>query len=431
MGWKRMLIGAERVKRAYEEASGLFFLLTLVLTVFQKGLLVTFAFAGLIIVAVSWLTVKAYEARKRLKLQGRWQILAWTHYRGVLAEAQAKSLHQGVLKIDFLTFYNGQFEDRINKFYQEIQYVADSYPHLDAVIFDIEYFDDLRDGVMFGDRQFRLIPYESFMEYPIDLQQLSLPEVVRKVLCVQGVGTLALPLRWGYTGFGRKLQPGVGGCLANEPSIDIDWLINDTDERGWLKENPCLVTLDWYLPTMMLLALRFGAAHDSLTPDQFKRLVEMMENLAPLMRKDKPLFEDPWELAKEVNSCNKLIVIGGGNWLWSSQSPESERVSVVPSRSGYLIWCECLGFLHHNDNPSRGWCRDANTFVKWIIHPDRRDAIARTARFHAFDPFKDPMPPLPRNLCFRRVLPPRQHKVFVCRKEWEEAWENWKKDLQC
>jgi hypothetical protein len=386
---------------------------------------------GLIIVAVI-LAVKAYEARKRLKLQGRWQILAWTHYRGVLAEAQAKSLHQGVLKIDFLTFYNGQFEDRINKFYQELQYVADSYPHLDAVIFDIEYFDDLRDGVMFGDRRFRLIPYESFMEYPIDLQRLNLPRVVRDVLHVPGVGTLALPLRWGFTGFGRKLQPGVGGRLANEPYIDIYWLTTDTDEQRWLIGNPCLVTLDWYLPTMMLLALqRFGAECASLTPDRFNELVEMMEKLVPLMRKDKPLFEDPWELAKEVNNGrDNVIVIGGGNWLWSSQSSEPKRISVVPSSAGYLIWCECLGFLHHNDNPSRGWCRDANTFVKWIIHPERRDAIARTARFHAFDPFKDSMPnELSSVSCSRRVLPPRQHGVHVCRKEWEEAWENWKKHL--
>jgi len=430
MGWKHMLDWAGRVKRGYEEASGLIFLLTLVLVVFQKYLLVIFA--GLIIVAVSWLTVKAYEARKRLKLQGRWQILAWTHYRGVLAEAQAKSLHQGVLKIDFLTFYNGQFEDRINKFYQELQYVADSYPHLDAVIFDIEYLEELRNGVMFEDRRFRLIPYERFMEYQIDLQRLNLPNVVRNVLHLSGVGTLALPLRWGYTGFGRKLNPGAGGRLASQPFIDPRWLITDTQERRWLKENPCLITLDWYLPTMMLLALqRFGAAHPQLTHDQFNKLLEMMEKLVPLMRKDKPLFEDPWELAKEVNNGqDNVIVIGGGNWLWSSQSSEPERISVVPSSAGYLIWCECLGFLHHNDNPTKGWCRDANTLVKWITYADRRDAIARTARFHAFDPFKDPMPrELSSVPCFRRMLPPRQHEVFVCRKEWEEAWENWKKLL--
>jgi hypothetical protein len=215
MDWKRILLEKwQKAKRFYEGASEIVSLFTLVVALVWKYPLVILV--GLIIVAVI-LAVKAYEARKRLKLQGRWQILAWTHYRGVLAEAQAKSLHQGVLKIDFLTFYNGQFEDRINKFYQELQYVADSYPHLDAVIFDIEYFDDLRDGVMFGDRRFRLIPYESFMEYPIDLQRLNLPRVVRDVLHVPGVGTLALPLRWGFTGFGRKLQPGVGGRLANEP----------------------------------------------------------------------------------------------------------------------------------------------------------------------------------------------------------------------
>jgi len=430
MGWKRWLIRAERVKRVYEEASGLIFLLTLVLVVFQKYLLVIFA--GLIIVAVSWLTVKAYEARKRLKLQGRWQILAWTHYRGVLAEAQAKSLHQGVLKIDFLTFYNGQFEERLNEFYKELQYVSDSYQHIDAVIFDIEYLEDLREGVSFGNEQFELIPYESFMEYPIDLQRLNLPQVVRDVLHVLGVGTLALPLRWGYTGFGRKLQAGTGEQLASEPSIDPTWLTTNTPEREWLIRNPCLVTLDWYLPTMMLLALwRFGAAHAQLIRGRFNELLEIMENLIPLMKKDKPLFEDPWELAKEVNNRRgDVIVIGGGNWLWSSQGSQPERVSVVPSSAGYLIWCECLGFLHHNDKPSRGWCRDANTFVKWIIHPDRRDAIARTARFHAFDPFKDPMPEELNNVpCLRRMLPPRQHKVHVCRKEWEETWENWKKRL--
>jgi len=425
--------------------------LSLVLVVFRKlpAFHLTIVLVFIITTVLASIVVVEVNRRKRLNLHHRWQALAWTHYRPVLADALIKSATKtGDSRFDFMTFYGGHFERLLTGgFYSEMQYTRGCTRHLDFVIFDIEYLEDLRVGVPFeGEKSnYKLVPLEKFLRERELGITLTVPPQFQHALRPLSHTTYAIPLRWGFNGVALKLSAASdemlkrkGISIDDNTKFDLQWI---TDESSpfyqWLCDpnEPCwVVALDWYLPTMMLIAWdQYPAMCHALFEPHLNIIIERMKKLLPLMHPQNPLVLDPLRLAQRVHEEENLIVLGGGNWLKLIESHESDTLKLLPISSGYLLWCECMGFLGPDGEPADfKWALDANELVKWFA--GKRHDVLSCSSFHAFSPtdmneYQKITRAGQRSLV--RQLPPVRSPDGYCiaRNRWEEEWQKWRTEL--
>lgn len=447
---KRTVAFFDWVRQFYSATGGMWFVITLLLLLFLQlpPLYVLLICLLLFLTFLTWVFYAYSKRKERLYLRRKWQALAWTHYRQVLAEALVRSCSEDMqIKFDFVTFYNGNFERLLNGgFYSELQYTRGSKHELDLVIFDIEYLDDLTDGVQFdeADYPFKLVPFDRFLEEKEIGQFPAMPDQFKNVLRPKYDLTWALPLRWGFTGVAAKLTPGCrlrlksrGFDLDSCTQFDLDWLTDTGSEfYRWLQDpnEPCwVVSLDWYLPTMMLVACDvIGAGCHELTDAQLQRVLERMKNLTPLMHPTEPLVEDPLRLAQRVHGQENLIIVGGGNWLQLLGQMTPTDLKLFPMTRGYLLWCECLGFLAPDGKTvDMDWQRDAQNLAKWFLR--KQHDIMRASSFHAYTPSdRDAYQKLSKGgvKLLVRQLPPPDGGPFASRLKWEQAWKEWRSQLQ-
>lgn len=446
---KKILASLNKYAKIFEPVSGIICVTLIGISILRK--MPDFMFLivwGLSCLAfLAWFIPKVVVETKQLKLNKRWQVLAWTHYRQILSEAMVKSLNRKRrILFDFVTFHGWNFEHMLKSgFYSEFQYAIGNKYNLDMVIFDIEYLDDFLKGIEFQnvDRRYRLVPNETFLSDK--LIKTNRVSKFKKTL-TPNTDTYAIPLRWGFNGVTIKLSPASIENLAKKGidfdkiiNFDINWLIDENNEfykfvNGPSK--PCrVIALDWYLPTMMLIAWHlFQDNCHELDNDEFTILLDNMKKLKPLMCSQEPLVEDPLNLAKRVHKDENLIVLGGGNWLSLVEKEQSNNLKSLPIKEGYLLWCECLGFLAPNNDKKdfdidNDWTKDACKLVKWITK--KKNDIKTSSSFQSFDPSDTEEPKeLDSVKTLVRKLPPRDTGgIYVCRAEWENKWNEWKKEL--
>jgi hypothetical protein len=101
---------------------------------------------GLLLVSLTavFVTSVASSAR-RLRLNRRWQVLAWTHYRPLLGEMMARSIDShGRVKFDFVTYCGGECTRKVHSgALLEFKYSRFASSSLDILICDIENLSDL------------------------------------------------------------------------------------------------------------------------------------------------------------------------------------------------------------------------------------------------------------------------------------------------
>jgi hypothetical protein len=394
----------------------------------------------------------------RIRLNDRRQALCWSHYRQLLTELSFRSVFRNRQLFDFVTFVNGDFEDALLRtFYSELQYVRAATPNLDMVIFDIEYTRDLRSQVSVvpqSDGTLSLVPLQSFMR---SAAALNPPEPLARALRDRDL-TYAIPLRWGVSGVAissnshllNEAARATGIDLTSIEHFDLRWLLYDHPLRSYVADphnRVHLVALDWYLPSLVIIAAEIQAAAPyQLTPSNFESLRACLFSLKSLFHPKYPLFKDPLRLAKYVHAASDevLIVLGGGNWLRLSGISPAPSLRCLPvARLGYVIWSECLGFLAPNGAPpNAAWGRDMAFLADWFIK--RRGFLDEVACFTAYDPSVLERLATPRNTVAEadevlgrfaidatvlRDLPPSTHDYFVSRQRWQELWHDWRVEL--
>lgn len=416
--------------------------------------------------------------RRKISLTEKWQALAWTHYRRLLSELTVlASTRRGDSNFDFVTFSSGQFFERLTTSgLSELQYSRHCTRRIDFVICDIEDVDDLKAGVLssepntpvrfspanlevlFGDRSVRAAIQEFLCDQASSelSDSIQIPKAFAPILQrrTDQPETLGIPLRWGYTGVALKLSVGTRESLANEgfdltthASFDLEWLFTDNHAlRRWAVTNKAIVALDWYLPVMLLLSwYEIGLDFHTLNQEQFKRVTCRLNSLGDLVHGLDALCDDPLRLINRVREQRDVIIIGGGNWLRSSRGEEKDELIILPIKQGMLLWCECLVFLAPNPHSrpakvstaQQRWDADARKLVKWLL--EQHQDFAGEFAFSAYAP--SDMSPV-REILDRarashanpvaqvRKLPPKQSLNYVCRHQWEEAWEHWKDQLK-
>lgn len=428
----------------YDRYSGIGAILILLLTLLGTlDPIYLFILIVLILVTVlAWLYHRAREKRERLQLNHRWQALAWTHYRQILSEALVRSSSGGGGDIcfDFVTYYGREFEHLLKKeFYSEIQYTRGSKRQIDLIVFDIEYLNVVQQGIRFDEQgpSFAIVPLESFLSEDRVLQLMTMPGHFKEVVRPHYGLTYALPLRWGYTGIVAKLSPGCRERLKTKlggfgPCFDLAWITNPEHSvyKCLLDEKCRVVSLDWYLPAMMLIAWdMIGGGFHRLNENQLRSVSSCLTKLIPLMDPREPLVKDPLLLAQRMHGQENLIVLGGGNWLrLVGRQPPADLI-FLPIRPGYLLWCECLGFLASAQGPVEArWKIDAKNLVEWFLN--KHDDMMKACSFEAYKrDDKETWKQLcseAENLAVRQLPPVEADGFVVPRSRWEEEWNQWR-----
>jgi hypothetical protein len=410
-------------------------------------------------ILASWLFVST----RTLRLSRRWQVLAWTHYRGLLGEMMARSVNTlGRAELDFVTYCGVEYARKLqNNALVEFKYNRFATGSLDILICDIEnMFDLVHVPPSFAGITGSIVPLGELTKERRTQKQLKhfltgdsesraeetcpIPDLFTSELR-PAEDTLGLPLLWGENGITLKLSTYLkknlrdqGIDVDNLKSFDMGWLFDPTHPIRLLAECGLLrvIALDWYLPTMLLISWwRFGALFSILDESQFEVLVQDLDRLTPIMDcRSRPLAEDPLDLVECVNSQDpeeSFLVIGGGDWLARPQGNETANIASLPTTQGWLVWCECLVFLttsgEADQRRAMGWEKDADGILRYILrrYEDFRHGIAFNARspqeaatLRSRDGSTDPRRQL-------RRLPPRTGP-YVRRKQWEEAWTQWK-----
>lgn len=427
----------------------------------------------LAVVSVTQLVKWGYNRVVGLNLNRRWQGLAWSHYREVLAEAMVRSATRTERPMfDFVTFFNGRFEDKVaGEFYSEIQYAAQGSDSIDLSIFDIEYLHDLSEGLRLSDsgQLYKLVPFQGFAKDDLFQKYSTFNTIGPLNNQVNPDTTIALPLRWGYNGVSVSLSEGAvhvfemntGINLREIDEFDLAWLVDESsDVYQYLSDGQSeivVATLDWYLPTMTLLSwYLFEARITLLNETRYKRLLNTMSALENVLAAD-PFSNDPAELARRASRGEEeLIVIGGGNWLnyeprfrddggeygrrvaVNQKGPGSRLKTSFPTHEGLVLWCECLGFLAKNgEMPGRQWRDDSNQLLSWFHrHRERLTDCAAFGGYRAWEPRgEERLSSMNAQEYWVRELPPASdagrywdsaHKGNkVTRDRWSGDWNGW------
>jgi hypothetical protein len=414
---------------------------------------------------------------RSIALRGKWQALAWTHYRSLLSDLAVRTAaRSGESRFDFVTFSSGQFGQRLSATaLAELQYSANASHKIDFVICDIEEIDDLeQQGVFFGDLAkpvrysvaniHRLLSKPdvrtSLMEFfraqsgdaATDIPKLFRSRLQPTPRQDERRRTLGIPLRWGYNGIALKMSADSVAALSADgfqvpaAAFDLDWLLTDHAVRRWAIKNKALTMLDWYLPTMLLLGWHVaGPTPHALRAADFAAVREKLYLLTEMVDFECGICKDPVELKNKVAEATDLIVFGGGNWLRDSHDAAHDGgLMLMPIRQGCLIWCECLVFLAPANNQLRdfgvqvnaAWEADAARIISWLLS---RGDLAAQCRFPAYLPCDvNAMDDLLENarttnfvpVPVLRRLPPRESANRVTRGDWEEAWNQWKREAK-
>lgn len=411
----------------------------------------------LAIVVVLFLAVLLVRAvpqllRPRIRLSGRWQALAWTHYRELLAHAMVESAGaDGRPRLDFVTYSGEQFWPFMHgSALLQFQYRKGSSRQIDLVVFDIEHLDELKNGVTFPGLPdpCALVEIESFAGIDRHLARaLKLPAPFSQKLRPLRGHTYALPLRWGVTGIAVKIGAAMNERLKaagidfeSMSAFDLALLLNDDSTLRRHLSDPSdpfwVMMLDWYLPGMLVLALdESPTGYARLEEPRFKSLVSRLEKLRPLMHPQTPLSADPVDLRERVHRQTNVIIIGGGNWLEPESREPGSVFRVLPIKNGskqiFLIWCECVGLLASRKARVGTWRTDANRLLAWIA--GRSDLVFSSAASPAYRPSdQDRYATLSQNgtSLVVREAPPKQGNGVVPREKWEAEWSRWRAQLQ-
>jgi len=393
------------------------------------------ALTGALAIVLAMTIVSAWlNTYTRLPLRRRWQALGWAHYRQVLADMAARSLSAGTLRFDYVTHRGANFEEQLEKAgVRELQYCANATNQIDCVVFDIEFLGDFCEGAISGPNGALKLASRGALDIDTETSIAPLRERLKKA-----GDAWALPLRWGTTGIVVKVDERSAKELCERSLdiaqlnfFDIGWLAPSHAFHQWAvrRGNPCwLVALDWYLPTMLLFSRRwFPNGSHRLSRSNLDQVVQDLKGIEPLMHPKTPLFEDPVDLLKFVESNDNVVVIGGGNWL---QRAAGGSGTILPAQPGWLLWAECLGFFEA-DKPDEDWKRDSHKIIKWL--KKREQMIASSAKFSAFAVNDDAAISMLKQAGGQvelRHLPPRKRaKDALSRDDWESEWRAWKARL--
>ena len=395
-----------------------------------------------------------YLAKRRpLGLKLRWQAVAWTHYRKVLAEAAAKSWKAGGRSgLDFVLYTGAEFEGlgERHPLVLELQQVKGAHPGLDLVIADVEQIAGLREGVSFGDDVRYRPAYLDGLLPDWRKLQAGVPDHIGRVIGANGQDPTGIPMRWGYNGIATRLPPLVEkaikdslGAWAPGKPFQLDWLTDPGSPvyqaiAHSVDDETCeVLCLDWYQSVMPLLAWRISPTQPNrLEPHHVKQMQEKLEHFGRLVRRRRNVIPDPMLLSRVAVSSSCVIVPGAGHWLGvavDSMTSVERDLEVRPiginGTPAYMLWCECLVFLERESSArTAAWTADAQKLSSWIAR--ERKALQETVALPGLAPLDARALDLIKDCEIRvRDLPPRQAATIATRDDWKSTWHAWREGL--